>query len=98
MSEVKLLKNKLFKGPIMTLIKYKIDTCQRFHLTNFYLIHYLGNSCDLKKTVQNVYTLLYIEWMSSKDLLCSTGKSTQYSIVIYNMGKESEKECVYAYV
>ena len=36
-----------------------------------------------------IHTLLYMEWMSNKDLY-STGKSIQYSIVSY-MGKESEK-------
>ena len=37
------------------------------------------------------YTLLYIKYMTNKDLLFSTGSSTQYSVIIY-MGKESEKE------
>lgn len=32
--------------------------------------------------------------MTNKDLLYSSGKSTQYSVVTY-MGKESEKEYVY---
>ena len=41
------------------------------------------------------YILLYKEWMNSKDLLSSTEKSTQYSVVTY-MGKESEKEWIYA--
>ena len=31
------------------------------------------------------------------DLLCSTGKSTQYSVIIY-MGKESEKERIYNWI
>ena len=37
------------------------------------------------------YTLLYIKQIINKDLLYSTMKSTQYSIITY-MGKESEKE------
>ena len=35
--------------------------------------------------------------MSIKDLLYSTGKSTQYSVVTC-MGKESKKEWIYVYV
>ena len=35
-----------------------------------------------------------MEWMRNKDLLYSTGKSTQYSVVTY-IGKESEKEWIY---
>lgn len=36
------------------------------------------------------FTLLYVEWMVNRDLLHSTGNSTQYSVITY-MGKESEK-------
>ena len=36
-------------------------------------------------------TLLYIKQVKNKDLLYSTGNSTQNLITIYN-GKESEKE------
>ena len=38
-----------------------------------------------------IYLLLDTKVLSIKDLLYSTGKSTQYSIIAY-MGKESEKE------
>ena len=38
----------------------------------------------------DIYTLLHIKQIT-KDLLYSTGNSTQYSIKIY-VGKESEKE------
>ena len=34
---------------------------------------------------------------SNKDLLCNTGKSTQYFVIAY-MGKVSEKEWIYVYV
>ena len=37
--------------------------------------------------------MLYTEWMSNKDLLYSTEKSTPYSVVTY-MGKDSEKEWI----
>ena len=45
----------------------------------------------------NIYTLLYIKQITNKDLLYSTGNSTQYSVMAY-MGKESKKECIYVYV
>ena len=40
----------------------------------------------------DIYTLLYK--INNKDLLQSTGESTQHS-VITSMGKESEKEWIY---
>ena len=45
----------------------------------------------------DIYTLLYIKQITNKDLLYSTGNSTQYSVMAY-MGKESEKEHIYVYV
>ena len=44
----------------------------------------------------DIYTLLYIKQITNKDVLCSTGNSTQYSVMTY-MGKESKKEkkCIY---
>ena len=42
----------------------------------------------------NRYTLLYIKQVNKKDLLYSTGNSTQYPVITYN-GKESEKDYVY---
>ena len=38
----------------------------------------------------DIHTLLYLKEITNKYLLYSTGKSTQYSVIIY-MGKESEK-------
>ena len=43
----------------------------------------------------DTYTLLYIKQIN-KNLLYSTGNSTQYSVMIY-MGKESKKEWMYVY-
>ena len=34
----------------------------------------------------DIYTLLYIKWITNKDLLYSTGNSTQYSVMTH-MGK-----------
>ena len=45
----------------------------------------------------DIYTLLYMEWIVNRDLLYSTGNSTQYSVITY-MGKESEKGWIYVYV
>ena len=41
----------------------------------------------------DVYILVYIKWITNKDLLYTTGNSTQYSVMAY-MGKESKKEQV----
>ena len=45
----------------------------------------------------DIYTLLYIKQITNKDLLYSTGNSTQYSVMAY-MGKDSKKEWIYVYV
>ena len=42
----------------------------------------------------NIYILLYIKYTINKNLLYSTGHSTQYLVITY-MGKESEKEWIY---
>ena len=39
----------------------------------------------------DIYTLRYIKQITNKDLLYSTGSSTQYSVMAY-MGKESKKK------
>ena len=39
----------------------------------------------------NIYTLLYIKYITNKDLLYSTGNYTQYFVITYKR-KESEKE------
>ena len=45
----------------------------------------------------DIYTLLCIKQVTSKNPLYSTGNSTQYSVMTY-MGKESKKEWIYVYV
>ena len=46
----------------------------------------------------DIYTLLYMKQMTNKDLLYSTGNSTQYSVKAY-MGKESKKRVdIYMYM
>ena len=44
----------------------------------------------------DIYTLLYIKSITNKNLLHSTGNSTQYSVMPY-MGTESKKEWIYVY-
>ena len=46
---------------------------------------------------QHTYTLLYIRYITSKDLLCITWDSTQYS-GITSMRKDFEKEWIYVYL
>ena len=41
-----------------------------------------------------IYPLLYIKYITNKDLLYSAGNSTQHSVMAY-MGKESKKEWIY---
>ena len=41
----------------------------------------------------DIYMLLYIKEITNKDLLYSTGNSTQYSVMNY-MEKESKKEWI----
>ena len=41
--------------------------------------------------------ILYIKLITNKDLLYSTGNSTQYSVMTC-MGKESKKEWIYVYI
>ena len=44
-----------------------------------------------QELMMNIHTLLYIKQITNKDLLYSTGNSTQYSIIT-NMEKESKKK------
>ena len=45
----------------------------------------------------NTYTLLYLKWITNKDLLCSTGNSAQYPVTT-EWRKEFEKEEIHVYV
>ena len=42
-------------------------------------------------------TLLYLEWITNKDLLCSTGESAQCYVAI-RMGGEFGGECIHIYI
>ena len=45
----------------------------------------------------NTYTLLYIRYITNKDLHYGKGNSTQYSVIIY-MRKESKNEYIYVHL
>ena len=45
----------------------------------------------------NIYMLLYIRQIINKDLLYSTGNSTQYLVITY-MWTEPEKEWIHIYL
>ena len=41
----------------------------------------------------DIYTLLYIKYITNKNLLYSTGNCTQYCVITYN-GRECKKKCL----
>ena len=45
----------------------------------------------------DMYTLLYLKWITNKDLLCSTGTSAQCYVAAW-MGVEFGGEWIHAYV
>ena len=45
----------------------------------------------------DIYTLLYMQWITNNNLLYSTGNSAQYPVMGY-MEKESKKERIYVYL
>ena len=49
------------------------------------------------ETEIDIYTLLYVKQITNKDLLYSTGNSSQYSVMIH-MRKESKKKWIYYFV
>ena len=58
--------------------------------SNWGLLHCRQILYPLSYQGSSIYTLLYIKQITNKDLLYSTGKSTQYSVMAY-MGKEYKK-------
>ena len=59
-------------------------------------IHQVDRRLDMEIGI-DIYTLLYIKWVTNENLLYSTGNSSQYPVMTY-MGKESKKEQIYVYV
>ena len=58
--------------------------------TNLWLLGVRGGGGINWEIGMDIYTLLYIKETTSKDLLYSTGNSTQYSVMAFR-GKESKK-------
>jgi len=73
--------------------------CLRFKSSLFWLPKgkHEGRGVINQELGINIHTILYKRQATSKNLLCSTGNSAQYSVRIY-MRKESEKEWMYVYV
>ena len=72
---------------------YKTETNSQISKTNLWLPkgkRGVGGGIN-QELGTNIHTLLYIKWITNRDLLYSTGNSAQYSAITY-MGKESEKE------
>ena len=67
---------------------YKTEIDSQMQKTNIVMAEegYIG-----RLGVTYTYTLLNIKQITNKDMLYSTGNSTQYSVVA-DMGKESKKE------
>ena len=51
----------------------------------------------VRKFGVDMYTLLYLKWITSKDLLCSTGNSAQGCMAAW-MGGEFEGDWIHGYV
>ena len=45
----------------------------------------------------DMYTLLYLKWITNKDVLCSTGNSAQCYVAAW-MGGENGYMCMYGWV
>ena len=45
----------------------------------------------------DMFTLLYLKWMSNKDLLSSTGNSAQCDVVAWKEGNLGENGHMYMY-
>ena len=76
---------------------YKTEIESQMQKTNLWLPGVKGRRGINWETGSDIYTLLYIKQITNKNLLYSTGNSTQYSVMTY-MGTESKKEWIYVYV
>ena len=62
------------------------------------LVVVLGEGWRLdRKFCINTYTLLYLKWITNKDLLCSTGNSAQYYVAAWMGGEFGENGYTYMY-
>ena len=68
---------------------YKTEVESWMQKTNLWLPGGAGGGINWKIGI-DIYTLLYIKYITNKNLLNSTGNSSQYTVMIH-MGKESKK-------
>ena len=61
-----------------------------------HLLHWQVDYLSLCHIRKPMYTLVYIKQIAYKNLLYSTGNSTQYSVMVC-MRKESEKQWIYVF-
>ena len=81
----------LKKGTDELIYKIEIENIDK---TNLWLLEGKGEGINWETGI-DMYTPLYIKQVINKDLLDTTGNSTQYSIMAY-MGKESKEKWPYA--
>ena len=51
----------------------------------------------VRKLGMDMYTLLYLKWITNKDLLYSTGNSAQCYVAAWMGGESGENGCMYIY-
>ena len=76
---------------------YKTEIESQMQKTNLWLPRGKVGRRINWEIVIDIYTLLYIKQITNKNLLYSTGNSTQYAAMTY-VGKESKKEWIYVYI
>ena len=60
------------------------------------LLERMGGEED-RESGKDMYTLLYLKWITNKDLLYSTWNSAQYYVAAW-MGGEFEGEWIHVYI
>ena len=101
---VYILKNRLFWSSISFtdgtdfLLVFCPNTCSlpRYQHSPTRVVHLLG-SITLLKTCVCLYTLLYLKWIISKDLLYSPGNSAQCYMAVWMGGEFGGDGCTYIY-
>ena len=77
-----------------------VDTTQQLQKYNMHFHDYSVNlflTIDLVRVSGSLSLLLGTEWITNENLLCSTGNSTQCSVVTY-MGRKFKKEWIYVHI
>ena len=75
---------------------YQTEVESQMQKTNFGYQGIRGEEINWETEI-DIYTLLYIKQMTNKNLLYSTGNSTQYSVMAY-WEKKSKKKSGYMYM